>query len=363
MASPAATTADGKKPAERKLLGAVQEKARQTRLISTPEGVQVSVALADRGERAGAVILDLIFIGLALTGVILALGGLRLSGLMTMDWVIALGYLMFFLIQNFYFLFFELRWQGRTPGKKIMNLRVIDRRGGTLSADAVFARNLIREVELFIPMLLLLSGAGSGLGAWGTLFQWLWIGVFLFFPFFNRDRMRVGDLIAGTWVVVSPKAALLSDLSEEDRYSPQTSPEAKQRGRLQTVPDAESQTGPQAAPQTVVQTAAQTAAQAPPEEPSKLRFTFTDKQLDTYGIFELQTLEDVLRRSGPEAYAVRAAVANRIRQKIGHASGAAPDGSLTPGQVAPFLDQFYKALRQRLEARMLLGDRKESKYD
>ncbi len=338
MAKSAASTADGKK-----LLGTMRDKARRLRLISTPEGVRVSVALADRGERAGAVILDLIFIGLALIGGILALGGLKLSGLMTLDWVIALGYLMFFLIQNFYFLFFELRWQGRTPGKKIMNLRVIDRRGGTLSADAVFARNLIREVELFIPMMLLISGAGIGLGAWETLFQWMWIGVFLFFPFFNKDRMRVGDLIAGTWVVVSPKAALLSDLSEEDRYSPPTQPEAKQPGRLRTVPEA----GPQTAP----------------EEPSKLRFTFTDKQLDTYGIYELQTLEDVLRRSGPEAYAVRAAVADRIRQKIGHASGAGPDGTLTYSQVTPFLDQFYKALRQRLEARMLLGDRKESKYD
>lgn len=338
MAKSAASTADGKK-----LLGTVREKARRLRLISTPEGVRVSVALADRGERAGAVILDLIFIGLALIGGILALGGLKLSGLMTLDWVIALGYLMFFLIQNFYFLFFELRWQGRTPGKKIMNLRVIDRRGGTLSADAVFARNLVREVELFIPMMLLLSGTKVGFGAWETLLQWMWIGVFLFFPFFNKDRMRVGDLIAGTWVVVSPKATLLSDLSEETRLSPPSPDGPKTSGGLKSVPDA----GPP----------------PPLEEPSKLRFTFTDKQLDTYGIFELQTLEEVLRRSGPEAHTVRAAVADRIREKIGHASGAGPDGTLTPGQVAPFLDQFYKALRQRLEARMLLGDRKESKYD
>lgn len=338
MAEPAASTADGKR-----FLGAMRDKARRLRLISTPEGVQVSVALADRGERAGAVILDLIFIGLTLVFGVLALGVLKRFGLMTFDWVIVFGYLMFFLIRNFYFLFFELRWQGRTPGKKIMNLRVIDRRGGTLSADAVFARNLVREVELFIPMMLLMSGTNIGLGAWETVFQWMWIGVFLFFPFFNKDRMRVGDLIAGTWVVVSPKASLLSDLSDDDRLSPPTQPDAKQPDGLEAVRDS----GPQTTP----------------AEPSKLRFTFTDKQLDIYGIYELQTLEDVLRRSGPEAQPVRAAVADRIRQKIGHASGAGADGTLTPGQVAPFLDQFYKALRQRLEARMLLGDRKESKYD
>lgn len=338
MAKPAVSTAEGER-----LIGAMRHKARRLRLISTPEGVRVSVALADRGERAGAVLLDLLFILLSLLFGVLALGVLKRFDLMTFDWVIVFGYLMFFLIRNFYFLFFELRWQGRTPGKKIMNLRVIDRRGGTLTADAVFARNLVREVELFIPMMLLLSGTKVGFGAWETLLQWMWIGVFLFFPFFNKDRMRVGDLIAGTWVVVSPKASLLSDLSEEDRLSPPTQPEAKQPDGLEAVRN--------------------TGTQATPEEASTLRYTFTDKQLDIYGIFELQTLEDVLRRSGPEAHTVRAAVADRIRQKIGHASGAGPDGTLTPGQVAPFLDQFYKALRQRLEARMLLGDRKESKYD
>lgn len=343
MANPAPADAG-----RRFLNTATQEKVRRQRLISTPEGVQVSVALADRGERAGAVLLDLLFIVLSMIAGFVVLGVLKWADLVTLDWLIALGYLMFFLVRNFYFLFFELRWQGRTPGKRIMNLRVIDRRGGTLSADAVFARNLVREVELFIPMMLLLSGVNVGLGAWQTLLEWLWIGVFLFFPFFNKDRMRVGDLIAGTWVVLSPKAQLLSDLSDETRFSPP--PEKRQAGGMAAVRDS----GPDQAP----------SPQSPPEtEPSKLRFTFTEKQLDTYGIFELQTLEDVLRRSGPEAHTVRAAVADRIRQKIGHGAGAGADGALTPGQVAPFLDQFYKALRQRLEARMLLGDRKESKYD
>lgn len=337
MASRTATAAGSK------ILTAMnQEQAKRRRLISTPEGVQVSVTLADRGERAGAVVLDLVFILLGLLAGGIALYALRRSGLVTYDWIIVLGYLTFFLLRNFYFLFFELRWQGRTPGKRLMKLRVIDRKGGTLTADAVFARNLVREVELFIPMMLLISGTSVGLGAWETLLQWLWIGVFLFFPFFNRDRMRVGDLIAGTWVVVSPKASLLSDLSEETRYSPPSPSSPPSADGSQAARD----TGP-----------------GPAAEPSKLQFTFTDKQLDTYGIFELQTLEEVLRRSGPEAHAVRAAVADRIRVKIGHASGGGAGGALTEGQVVPFLDQFYKALRQRLEARMLLGDRKESKYD
>lgn len=351
MANPQAgrVTAD---PGRQAVANAGREKARRTRLITTPEGIQVTVALADRGERAGAVILDLLFILLGLAVGVLALFGLEDAGVSS-DWLVVIGFLMFFLARNFYFIFFELRWQGRTPGKRLMNLRVIDRRGGTLSADAVFARNLVREVELFIPMMLVLSGTDVGLGAWETLFEWLWIGVFLLFPFFNKDRMRIGDLIAGTWVVVSPKASLLSDLSEETRQSPTPKKEGGSVARSE----------PDAAPHPGGLQAVRNSGPAVAPEPPNLTFTFTDKQLDIYGIFELQTLEEVLRRSGPEAQAVRAAVADRIRAKIGHGSGAGADGALTPGQVVPFLDQFYKALRQRLEARMLLGDRKESKYD
>ncbi len=40
-------------------------------------------------------------------------------------------------------------------------------------------------------------------------------GIFLFFPLFNRDRLRVGDLIAGTWVVRNERRTLGDDLGAE----------------------------------------------------------------------------------------------------------------------------------------------------
>ena len=44
-----------------------------------------------------------------------------------------------------------MRWRGITPGKRVFGLRVIDRGGGALRADAVIARNLMREIEVFLP--------------------------------------------------------------------------------------------------------------------------------------------------------------------------------------------------------------------
>ena len=56
-----------------------------------------------------------------------------------------------FVVRNAYFLIFELKWGGVTPGKRMAGLRVIDRRGGPLLPSAVVARNLTRQAEIF-PM-------------------------------------------------------------------------------------------------------------------------------------------------------------------------------------------------------------------
>ena len=51
----------------------------------------------------------------------------------------------------------------------------------------------------------------SRMGGWALVMLGAvaWIGALLALPFFNRDRLRAGDIIAGTWVVETPKSALL----------------------------------------------------------------------------------------------------------------------------------------------------------
>jgi hypothetical protein len=134
-------------------------------------------------------------------------------------------------------------------------------------------------------------------------------------PLFNRDRLRVGDMAGGTWVIVAPKAALLPDLAEA----------SGQR----------TQAGQAASP-----------------------YQFSTEQLDAYGIYELQTLEQVLRQQGPNAAGVREEVARRIQRKI---NWQPLPGTSVDAQT--FLHDFYTAQRARLEAQVLFGRRRKDKHD
>jgi uncharacterized RDD family membrane protein YckC len=281
--------------------------AERVREVVTPEGVPIRFAVALAGDRLGAFLLDVLFILLIVLAIAIPLGVLASRGLIPADVVFAASLLAVFLVRTFYFTFFELTWQGQTPGKRRVRIRAVDGRGGPLRAEAIIARNLTREVELFLPLAALFGADAFFPGAPG-LARLVAIVAFLLFgllPLFNRDRLRVGDLIAGTVVVRQPEALLLEDLSARP---------------------AATEVGPR----------------------------FTQEQLDVYGIYELQTLEQVLRSGGAGRAEVLAAVAGKIRAKIGW-PGTEPD--------EPFLQAFYAALRGRLEQRMLFGKRRETKHD
>ena len=82
------------------------------------------------------------------------------------------------------------------------------------------------------------------------------------------------------------------------------------------------------------------------------QFSFTAAQLDVYGVFELQTLEKVLRDARPEAIGP---VAIAIRRKIGMPDNGEHDYA--------FLNAYYNAARARMERGLLFGKRKLDKYD
>jgi uncharacterized RDD family membrane protein YckC len=278
---------------------------RRRRDIVTPEGVSIPIELADYGERLGAFLIDWVIWVVASIVIylpIIFLIGRAGSILIAISVALFVG----FIIRNLYFVYFEIAWRGATPGKRVIGLRVIDRHGGPLLPMAVIARNLTREVEMFLPLGVLISGGRSPGGAvdWEQLSLAIWMLFFALLPAINRDRMRGGDLIAGTVVIALPKRALSSDLTD---------------GRLQ--------------------------------------FSFTELQLRAYGAFELQVLEELLRRpDSMESTRVLNDVCDKICRRI---VWTAP---VPPGQVTLFLRDFYTAERAFLEREQLYGKGRADKH-
>ena len=273
------------------------------RRLVTPEGVDLGLSLASAGQRMTAFLLDaLIMIGALVVLSIVAILGMVATGGAAFEILAVLWLLGFFLLRNCYFILLETGPRAATLGKRIAGLRVVARDGGRLTADAVIARNLVREIEVYLPLSFLgFEGAKGGVDTAVTLLGLGWACLFLFFPLLNRDRLRVGDLLAGTWVIAAPRRKLTYDLMAG--------------------------------------------------ETEVSGYSFSDDQLDAYGIYELQTLEQVLRAGNDDAIA---AVASTIRQKFGV-------GEVDSNEA--FLRAYYDALRRRLERKLLFGRRRINKFD
>lgn len=286
----------------------------RARHIVTPEGLTLPLTLASRGSRLAALLIDLFFIGLLMLGTTLGLlwlvsgtfdvameqGGVagHMLELLVILWIAAM-----FLFRNAYFLFFELGPGGATPGKRLQDIRIAARDGGRLSAEMVIARNLLRDIELFLPLVFLANARDGGdMGAAGIAAA-AWFLIFALFPCFNRDRLRAGDLIGGSWVVEAPKRKLETAMSVREPATP----------------------GP--------------------------AYRFGEAELAIYGEYELQTLERVLREDRPEALA---SVQDAICRKIGWNPGS--------GEERAFLEAYYTQLRARLEGNLRMGKRKADKF-
>lgn len=294
--------------------------AKRERTLITPEGIAIPVTIASRGARMGALVLDFLFIFLALIIIqivlLLVLGGMFDEAMNAMDenvsgaaeFIFIIFILIGFLARYGYFLTMELGPRGATFGKRIVGIRVAARNGGRLTPEAVIARNLLRDIELFMPLIFLLiapSGESGNAGIAGMV----WFLVFMLFPFFNKDALRAGDVIAGTWVVEAPRTKLADALSTQG------------------------------------------AAAKGSSELTGARYQFGDEELAIYGEHELQTLERMLRDAQPDALS---AVHETICRKIGWDPGA--------GDERAFLEAFYGQLRAKLESDMRFGKRKADKF-
>jgi uncharacterized RDD family membrane protein YckC len=189
--------------------------------LATPEQVDLAYDVAGLGSRFLALLIDFL-IQFAMLFALFVAGALA-AGLSGGNWwrsvvrelggteaaVLALVVLAVFLLLWGYFIFFEMAWNGQTPGKRALGLRVITTGGQPITLAHSLIRNLVRIVDMLPSSYLI--------GALAILV--------------TPRCQRLGDLAAGTLVVkVRPEAtpAMLPPLAfaplsplEAGRFSPE----------------------------------------------------------------------------------------------------------------------------------------------
>jgi uncharacterized RDD family membrane protein YckC len=156
--------------------------------IDTPEQVAIRFPLAGLGSRFLAILTDsavqvaayavliLIFVLIATSAPKTTSGALSHTG---EKWLIAGLILIHFLMYWGYFALFETFWNGQTPGKKLLKIRVIQQSGRQITFFEAMTRNLLRIIDALPGFYL--------------------IGVIAMLS--NHQHQRLGDLAAGTLVV------------------------------------------------------------------------------------------------------------------------------------------------------------------
>jgi uncharacterized RDD family membrane protein YckC len=161
------------------------------RTILTPEHVEVRLSPAGLGRRFVAVLVDALAAVALATAVTLPFRFLLPPGLaqalfVTVSFVTGWGW----------HVFFEAFRDGRTPGKQLLGLRVIDGRGLPLSLEQALVRNVVRALD-FAPLF-------YGVGALACQY--------------DARRRRLGDVAADTLVI--REGRVLGGLAEV-RHSPE----------------------------------------------------------------------------------------------------------------------------------------------
>ena len=159
--------------------------------IRTPEGVCFAHRLAGPVVRAFAACLDLLLVWMAV-GLFSTCA--RVFLWVSADAVTAMVIIAGFALQVGYTMVSETLWRGQTVGKRVFRLRVMDAQGMRLRWSQTILRNILRVVDL-LPVFYLVGG--------GT-------------AFISRRRQRLGDLAAGTVVVVQSDV-WLPDFSRFER--------------------------------------------------------------------------------------------------------------------------------------------------
>lgn len=149
-------------------------------VITTPENVRIDYELAGLASRGAASLLDTLLQGLLIGLIAFIQYGLGRIGIKVASGVgTAIIIIAVFVVFWGYYVFFETVWNGQTPGKRYLGLRVVREGGLPIDISCAAIRNLVRIID-FLPSMYLIGMVSI---------------------LCTRNSKRLGDLAAGTLVV------------------------------------------------------------------------------------------------------------------------------------------------------------------
>lgn len=197
----------------------------RTVTIVTPENITVTYQAAGFASRFVAFLIDFVIqIVLCLAALLffrLAASGFLWGSLSPGDFFNGAFYIAIFVILYVYPFIFEMAWGGRTPGKRLLKLRVIRDGGYPINFTSSAIRNILRFLDFgFVPIsppLVLCGFPGI-------------VCIFL-----SKEYKRLGDWAAGTLVIVEAGISPFNPLRSQTTLAPQAAellPQIKNVDRL-----------------------------------------------------------------------------------------------------------------------------------
>ncbi|UDQ98732.1 RDD family protein [Lentisphaerota bacterium WC36G] len=166
-------------------------------IIKTPEEVEFKIHLASLPRRASAFLIDfliiLTFIWVVNTPMSAIFNIADGGGVVKALYVVLMAF-----ISNFYFIFIEYFYHGKTLGKKMLKIKVIDSDALSLTFYQILIRNLMRSIDT-LPF---------------------FYGTAVLAMFFGKNNRRLGDIVAGCLVIcdeVAPMPKIKAIL--DDKYN------------------------------------------------------------------------------------------------------------------------------------------------
>jgi uncharacterized RDD family membrane protein YckC len=145
--------------------------------VLTSKGTRLHLSLAGIGDRVCALAIDFVILHFSLS-IFLWVASFLPQELIRL------------LIPAAYFIGFETAWQGQTPGKRLVKIKVVRDNGKPIQLKQVALRTLLFPIDII-----------AGIGA--------------FLIFFGKKEKRFGDMAAGT-IVIKTEATFATEIEEEE---------------------------------------------------------------------------------------------------------------------------------------------------